>query len=722
MIKKQLKYLALWSFLLGLVVIVFLQVISAQNINQLIQSNQHLLKELSVRNNLRRLEMSMLTLESDMRGGVITSDRANLSSIRKHIGTIQAQLAVLNTQLSSRNSESDIRKLNFLVNEKISFNQHVVDTFFAKGKDAAELIIDTNRGKIIRDSLQQIIAELEGSRQYQLRHLIGFMQNSGTQAQGWGFVLALIACLFIALAFWYNVNQGRYQQRMITALNESEKKIKDAAKIKEQFMANMSHEIRTPMNAILGFTNLLQRTQLDGQQKNYVDFIQSSSENLLTLINDILDLSKIEAGMMHIEEAPFNLSGLLNSIETMFREKANQKGLQLTMFLEPNIPDALQGDAVRLTQILMNLLSNAIKFTDEGSVAVTVHATEQTQDAVWLRFSVKDTGIGIPLQKQQQIFERFRQAEADTTRRYGGTGLGLSIVQQLAELQHGKVIINSNEGQGSEFIVTLPYKVASTAVIRTGQDAPLLLTVKGVHVLVAEDNQMNQQLIRHLMRHWQLECTLVQTGNEVLDVLRHQSFSLILMDVQMPEMDGYTATLKIRNDLKLSIPIIAMTAHALAGEKEKCLSYGMNDYISKPIRENELYNLIKKYTTTAMKDSDTENIIDLTYLKELSKGDLEFENAIIRQFIIQVPEELELLQEAIEKHNLSKIKSLAHGMKSSVGYLGLMNKLQQPLQRLESEAVTNEQNPHFQKDYDQVRHICNLAAAEAKKMLGYLYV
>lgn len=723
MFKKPLKYIALWLFLIGIVFIVFLQVISGQNINRLIESNQSLLNELRIQNDLRRLEVNILTVESDIRGGVITGNHKHLAHIYTKIDSIRTDLQSLEELLSSKNTQSDIRRLHYFIQEKISFSFEILNAFNQKGAAAAEDIIRTDKGKGLRDSLVQIITRLDSSRQTKLHHIIHSIENSGTRARTWGFALAVIACLFVILAFWQIINQGRQQQKMIAALNESEKKIKEAANVKEQFVANMSHEIRTPMNAILGFTNLLQKTKLDEYQINYVNFIQSSGENLLTLINDILDLSKIEAGMMHMEEAPFSLNGLLNSIETMFQDKAAQRNLQLRFITEPDIPDTLTGDAVRLTQIVINLLSNAIKFTNDGSVVVSVKKVRQIADDILLEFRVKDTGIGIATKKQKQIFERFRQAEADTTRRYGGSGLGLAIVKQLVELQQGTIQINSEENKGSEFIVILPFKIAAETTIASLDSAePVSGTLQNIRVLVAEDNQMNQQLIRHLMKHWQIPYTVVQTGTEAIEALRKEPYSLVLMDIQMPEMDGYTATTKIRNELHSTVPVIAMTAHAMVGEREKCLSYGMNDYISKPIKEPELYQLIQKYTQPMLMQPAAESVIDLHYLKDLSKGDTEFEIAIIRQFILQVPEELELLQEAIDKRNMLKIKSLAHGMKSSVGYLGLSGRLQPALERMETEAINNAAEDHFQEDFNTIKQVCHMAITEAKKLAGHVFI
>jgi CheY-like chemotaxis protein/anti-sigma regulatory factor (Ser/Thr protein kinase) len=387
--------------------------------------------------------------------------------------------------------------------------------------------------------------------------------------------------------------------------------------------------------------------------------------------------------------------------------------------VDPAIHDTLSGDAIRLTQILINLLSNAIKFTEKGSVRLNVKPVTSTFEEVVLEFCVKDTGIGIAPKQQQTIFERFQQAEAETTRRFGGTGLGLSIVKQLVDIQKGTVEVSSKQGEGTSFAVRLAFApVFDYNAVHSIPARDISAPVRGIHVLIAEDNAMNQHLIRHLMKLWQIDFTLVNNGREAVEAVKQQPFSLVLMDIQMPEMDGYAATQIIRNDLKQDVPIVAMTAHAMAGEKEKCLSYGMNEYISKPIKEGELYAILEQYARVAVpaEKAPVESIINLHYLQELAMGDAEFEHAIIRQFIVQVPEELELLRDAVASRQFTKIKSIAHGMKSSIAYMGLTEKLNPFLQRMETEAVLQPETPHFEEDLEQVQAICNQALTEAKML------
>jgi len=725
--KGQLKYIVLWLFLAGVALIVFIQFITGQNINRLVQGNKSLLAEVEVQNDLRQLESDVLTVESDIRGVIITSAFLDYPVINKRLQNIERELERLQLELKGDVAAQELAILSRLVYNKIQFSYEIVDAYRTKGKEAGESVINTGKGKVLRDSISQIITTLDNIRQAHLKRIINTNEASGLKARQLAFVLAGLACCICIFAFFYIVNRGRQQQRMITVLNESEKRIREAAVIKEQFLANMSHEIRTPMNAILGFTSLLKKTDLDPHQLQYVEFIYSSGENLLTLINDILDLSKIEAGMMHIENAPFSLTGLMSSVETMFREKAKTKGLEFSVDIDENLHDTLSGDAVRLTQILINLLSNAVKFTEKGFVHMQVSAVKQTAEEVALKFSVRDSGVGIAPEKKDRIFERFQQAEAETSRRFGGTGLGLSIVKQLVALQKGAIEVNSEVNKGSEFIVILPFVPVhgfdSLSAIPTEEERN---TIGNVRVLVAEDNQMNQQLIRHLMKQWHIDYIIANNGIEAIELLKQQPFDIVLMDVQMPEMDGYAATQAIRQELKKDTPIIAMTAHAMAGERERCLSFGMNDYISKPVKEKELYAILQAYGAAASSSAspsvepvavEKRGLINLDYLHELSMGDTTFEHAIIQQFIQQVPDELMQLKQAIDERNNQKIKTVAHGMKSSVAYMGLKDEVHPYLHRIEQEATHNDADPHFDEDYQQTKLLCEQAIEEAKQLL-----
>ena len=723
MLKGRFKYVALIIFLSGLILIVFLQFNSGRSIDKLIEGNTSLLNELKIQNDLQKLQTEIVTVESQIRGAVITQNRQHLEGIREEIDSINHKLKFIEGNIKDKEASVMLNKLNTLVNRKIIYSQQVIDTFLISGKFAAEKIINANNSQRLSDSLFDVVDDVDSSRQVSLSEIVESVDTSGAAARNRGLVLAIVACVFCIVAFWYIVNQSMQQQRLINILDASEKKVKEAAHIKEQFLANMSHEIRTPMNAMLGFTNLFHKTRLNSEQQQYVENIQASGEKLLAIVNDILDLSKIEAGMMRIEPAPFGLRPLLHSVQTMFSERVKQKNLYLEFSVDEDIPDVLEGDSVRLTQVLVNLLSNAVKFTLTGGIHVSVKNAEPMSDRMKLRFSVKDTGIGIAREKLQTIFERFQQAEADTTRRYGGTGLGLSIAKQIIDLQNGAITVNSEPGKGTEFIFELTYFISK----QTAGVSPKPFTehrkdiVKGrINILIAEDNAMNQQLMKHLMNNWKFDFDIVNNGKEVLEKLREKEYNAVLMDIQMPEMDGYTATKILRSELNLKLPVIAMTAHAMAGEKEKCMSFGMNDYISKPINEEELYSTILRYVNdnSQRPSGKTASVIDLDYLNELSKGDKNFEMEMIRQFIVQVPEEMASLQTFISEKNYSAVRSAAHGLKSSVSFVGLSSKLQPVLEQIEKHASSGNGFNEIQENFKQLQIVCNHAIEEAKLLLA----
>ncbi|HTA81815.1 MAG TPA: ATP-binding protein [Bacteroidia bacterium] len=393
-------------------------------------------------------------------------------------------------------------------------------------------------------------------------------------------------------------NTQRAVLNILEDYSEAKEKAEESTKLKEAFLANMSHEIRTPMNAIIGFSDILSKGKLEEKEKEYIRIIKSAGENLLTIINDILDISKIEAGMMTFEEHTFSVKDIFKSLNVMLMGKAKEKTLELLFICDEDVPDSLLGDPTRLTQIIINLAGNAIKFTQKGEIIVRAKVIKKENEETLLEFSVKDTGIGIPADKIQHIFERFRQAESHTTRKYGGTGLGLSIAKQLVELQGGKLSVTSEFKSGSMFVFNIPYK-KSVEVLHETEDTGEKFNMdqlRKLNILLVEDNQLNVKLILSLFSEYGLVLQVAENGSIGIEKLRENKFDIVLMDMEMPVMNGYEAATIIRNEMKNAIPIIAMTAHAMSGEKERCLSLGMNDYISKPINANLLFEKIYDLT------------------------------------------------------------------------------------------------------------------------------
>jgi PAS domain S-box-containing protein len=392
------------------------------------------------------------------------------------------------------------------------------------------------------------------------------------------------------------------EQQLIAARDEAQ----TARSMQELFLANMSHEIRTPMNGIQGMTDLLLETPLTGQQREFAGVIKRSVNNLLVIVNDVLDFSKIKAGKLAIEKIEFRLKDVLDNIFAMFEHRMKQHGLGWQVDIDPAIPGVLRGDPYRLNQVLINLVGNALKFTETGRIRVGVRLQEDAtvmadrQDRavgrVILAFSVSDTGIGIPESSLPHIFDHFSQAGLDISRRYGGTGLGLAICQQLLQLQGGDITVTSAEGKGTTFDFQLPYEYEE--LHPAAAPVPTVLAdysscLAGRRFLVAEDNEVNQQLVDHVLKRGGGEVQLTGNGEEALEHLRQgKQYDLIIMDLQMPVMDGYAATRAIRGELGMDTPIIAMTATALVGERLRCFEVGMNDYMTKPFEFAELYKRI----------------------------------------------------------------------------------------------------------------------------------
>jgi signal transduction histidine kinase/ActR/RegA family two-component response regulator len=379
------------------------------------------------------------------------------------------------------------------------------------------------------------------------------------------------------------------------------KKREASEKAKQIFLVNISHEIRTPMNGVLGFAKLLEESLVNEDQRESLQMIIKSADQLMAILNDILDFSRLESGDINFVNQPFVLKDTVRSIYRLMEPAAALKELKFSYLIPEEMPVVLSGDAVRLGQILLNLTSNAIKFTEQGEIRISLRLVENLEENVIIEFRVKDTGIGIPADKHQKVFDFFEQVTNDTSRRYAGTGLGLSIVKRLVELQGGEVFLDSIVGTGSDFYFRLPFAKVTEQVSQNTQQLLTVLpdipveTGKGVRILVVEDNPINQLLVLKLLEKRGYETTIAENGKIAIDEYKKGDFDIILMDLQMPELDGYEATRIIRTmeGHKGEIPIVAMTAHTIKGELEKCADIGMNDYISKPFDSTELYQKIE---------------------------------------------------------------------------------------------------------------------------------
>ncbi|MFT3677701.1 MAG: ATP-binding protein [Chitinophagaceae bacterium] len=722
---KRLIYFILAGFIAGTLLLVYIQFNSSKNINTLINGNEKLLQELSTGRQLQELGKNVIAFESRIRGAVATNDTGLFRGIETQLAEIDADLEKLQKVTDDDSSVKYIDQLDKLVRRKIAFGNQVLDSLHLAGRSAALRMIADPTSKSLADSIITVTSLVDSTRKRHLAEVTLSMDQSGRGALRFSIILITLVLVSAAGLFWYIIHTLRRQELLIQQLNLSEKKQREAVRIKENFLANMSHEIRTPLNAILGFTNLMRHKKMDEESTRYLQTIEQSGENLLAIVNDILDLSKIEAGMIRLETAPFSLRNLVHAVETMFATRVAEKKLRLSTETDPLLPDMLEGDPMRLTQILVNLVSNAIKFTDQGQIYI--HITQQGWQDRQLRLAitVADTGIGIEPEQLDRIFERFQQAEDSVTRKYGGTGLGLSIVKDLVTLLQGSITVESQPGQGTRFSLIIPFGVAADTSIHQAdeqQGLPKEGSLQGMEILIAEDNEINQSLIRHLLDHWGATYSFAYNGQDCVDQLRAHHFHVILMDIQMPVMDGYTASQEIRQVLGSKVPIIAMTAHAMPGEREKCISFGMSEYLSKPVREAQLYQLLMKlgkHSTASSSPASSPSsgvsknyqTIQLDYMREVSLGNTAYEKAVTGQFLEAIPLAITQLEEAYAEQQYTLVSKLAHNMRTSVSVMGLLPVLSPILDKLEHEQPDPVSFTHLLK---QVKEICDHAMEEAR--------
>ncbi len=499
----------------------------------------------------------------------------------------------------------------------------------------------------------------------------------------------------------------------------------DAVKAKQQFLSNMSHEIRTPMNAIIGFTKVVLKTNLSAKQKEYLNAIKISGDALIVLINDILDLAKVDAGKMTFEQTPFKMASSISAMLHLFETKIQEKNLELIKEYDNTIPDVLVGDPVRLHQIILNLVSNAVKFTTHGRITVSVRLLNETEEKVTIEFAVKDTGIGIAPHKINSIFENFQQATSGTSRLYGGTGLGLAIVKQLVEPQGGTLTVKSKIDEGTTFSFTLSFlKTKAQAELETGF-VELDTEIKNIKVLVVEDIALNQLLMKTLLDDFGFESDITGNGRLAIEKLKDKSYDIILMDLQMPEMNGFEATEYIRNEMNSKVPIIALTADVTTVDLAKCKAVGMNDYIAKPVDERVLYSkivgLLKKPALNNHHKSEEKTLVntkkytDLTYLIQRTKSNPQLIMEMISLYLEQTPPLIIEMKQSLQDNDWPVLQAAVHKMIPSFSIVGMSKEFENTAKKIQEYANLQQQADGIHDMVSQLESVCLQACKELEE-------
>jgi PAS domain S-box-containing protein len=503
----------------------------------------------------------------------------------------------------------------------------------------------------------------------------------------------------------------------------------DAVRSKQQFLSNMSHEIRTPMNAILGFTKVLMKTDLSEKQKEYLNAIKISGDALTVLINDILDLAKVDAGKMIFEKIAFKMSTSISAMIHVFEMKIQEKNLKLIRKFDQRIPTVLVGDSVRLHQILLNLISNAVKFTSEGQIEVSVQLLSEDEESVVIEFAVTDTGIGIAKERMDHIFENFQQASSETARLYGGTGLGLAIAKKLVESQGGTIAVQSIPKEGSTFSFILPFKKTKDDAALEAESMELDPEIKNIKVLVVEDMVINQLLMKTLLDDFGFEHDIVDNGRIAIEKMQNKSYDIILMDLQMPEMNGFETTRYLRKQMNSAIPIIALTADVTTVDLEKCKAVGMNDYISKPVDERQLYRkiveLFKKYLSghenimnadiNSQQIASRSKCIDLSYLYTRTKSNPELLMEMIALYLNQTPSLIDKMKQSLVERDWDSLYSSVHKIIPSFSIMGINKNYETIAVKIQEYSRSRLNLDQIEGLVIQIDTVCTQACQELKE-------
>lgn len=658
-----------------LISITIARLITQGFIARLSRGNNQAAVAMTMNNRLQEMVNLSFELETKMLRDKPSALVLPVRGLKDSLARLEYNVGVLKQLRTDTLQQATLSKLAHYVNCQVDVSFALLNAIEKMNSVQGGLLTDSLRNNHWGDSIYATALFFQKEAEKNLNITLRRNNEAAAQLSSLNRLLVFVSLSSILVLATIIIRRQVGQIALIKDLEKARKEALQSVEAKDQFLANMSHEIRTPLNAIKGFVRILQQTPLNRDQQKYAAIISTASENLLSIVNDILDFSKIATGNLVLKRKEFELSAVLQEVELMFTPLAQEKQLGLQVIPDPALPAYVKSDPERLRQVLVNLVSNAIKFTASGTVRLAVQPFDQKGKRIKIRFTVTDTGVGIPAEKQQLIFERFEQLDDSFTRQQGGTGLGLAITRHLVEALGGTIAVKSEVGKGSAFIVELEFEMISRAgrlaVNRYEPNATNTNLMKA-RVLVAEDNHMNQLLVKSMLERYDIITDIVENGEEAVNAMRDKQYDMVMMDVQMPGMDGLTATRLIRKEIDTITPVIAMTAHVLPGEKEKCLAAGMNDYLPKPLDEIALDKVLKKYISLWEK-TDPSGIpaekmqwLNISYLNNICGNEPEKVDRILKALEKQLPAEMDRLTLIIAGKKMTGLRELCHYLRSTL--------------------------------------------------------
>ena len=702
-------YFFLLLLLVGIAVNYYFEMKVNRSIKTLTANQENILQIQQHSGQINQLNKKLGLLENKVRNYIISGDNEMLASFSEDVKQLNRESVLIAENLRKVAPPEALSEFKKAVQQKISFENSLVNEYRENGNAAAVTFLHSNRAINVQARLELSSSILNSKVNNEILAMNRALQKEKLDIISLDYAIPHLTSFIFLVIAGFTVFKILQVYRLNENLSRAVEKEHEAQLIKDQFMDNMTHELRSPLNAILGYTGLLMKTKMKDNQEKFVKAIRTSGELLLNVINEVLDYSKIKSGYIHFSNEPFSLREQINALSDIISDKLTEKGLEYEFDLDESVPDNLRGDGSKLLQVLLNITFNAIKFTPSGKIVLKAVCDKKSEEKVKIRFSISDTGIGIPPEKLPHIFDRFYQVQDNTTTKYAGTGLGLSITQQMITLQGGSINVESVVGQGTTFIFDMSFIIEKDFVFTGKDNLPEQFNEEGVKkpvltkkkflppemkILIVDDNALNRDMVCFILKDMGVSFRPVGSGPEAIELLKKENFDVILMDLQMPGMDGKETTKRIRTDLQLTVPVIALTAFSQASEKQKCLDAGMDAYLSKPVREKELFETLEIFSPVG---GVTEKLINMNYLKGIAHDNEEFIESVILKVADTLPGEIAMLRKAVEEKDQVKVNTISHDMKTTFAVLGLSGTISEPIAYLESWKASKNSNVRAMK-------------------------